>query len=131
MGCAPLPVLKLPAEIAVLSGPCRPVPMIGSTPPPAYHGKLKTFAFVCLDALETAPIAIHGIAKAARDEAKPADVAADPDKKVAPFHRIPCADGHVETVQAWSRGEARGIAKKRGCTLARVGRETGQAKKAA
>ena len=69
MGIAPQPVLHVD-EISVLSGPDRPVPLIGRTRPPAYHGKLKTFAFVCLDSELTAPIAVAGVGKAAEDEAK-------------------------------------------------------------
>jgi len=131
MGCAPLPVLKLPSDVAVLSGPERPEPTIGRTPPPDYlGGTTKTFALVCLNDPMTAPIVMCGLGKAARDD-KPDAAAEGTQKKVAQFHRVQCLGGHVEIVQAWSKGEARALVKKRGYELARVGRETGQGKRAA
>lgn len=130
MGCAPQPIRDV-ATISVLSGPDRPVPLFGRVRPPAYHGKFKTFAFVCLDSVETAPIAMAGLGKAAEDDAKKPAATAEPQKKVAPFHRVQCLGGHVEIVQAWSKSESRALVKKRGYTLARVTPEPVHSKRAA
>lgn len=79
----------------------------------------RSFVPVLLQSPLTARMAAEGLRDACKERPKPKE-AGEKIGKVAPFHRILCQGGRVEIVQAWTKGEARSVAKNRGLTLARA-----------